>query len=43
MQEAIIQGGVLTIEDIANRIFNCGERTLVRDIRELKKQGVILP
>jgi len=42
-QEAIIQGGVLTIEDIANRIFNCGERTLVRDIRELKKQGVILP
>ena len=42
-QEAIIQGGVLTIEDIANRLFNCGERTLVRDISELKKQGVILP
>lgn len=42
-QEAIIQGGVLTIEDIANRIFNCGERTLVRDIKELKKQGVVLP
>lgn len=42
-QEALIQGGVLTIEDIANRIFNCGERTLVRDIKTLKKQGVILP
>jgi len=42
-QEALIQGGVLTIEDIANRIFNCGERTLVRDIKSLKKQGVVLP
>jgi hypothetical protein len=42
-QEALIQGGVLTIEDIANRIFNCGERTLVRDIKALKKQGIILP
>lgn len=42
-QEALAQGGVLTIEDIANRIFNCGERTLVRDIKYLKKQGIILP
>ena len=42
-QEALIQGGVLTIEDIANRIFNCGERTLVRDIKSLKKQGIVLP
>jgi len=42
-QEALVQGGVLTIEDIANRIFNCGERTLVRDIKELKRQGIILP
>ena len=42
-QEALIQGGVLTIEDIANRIFNCGERTLVRDIKSLKQQGIILP
>jgi len=42
-QEALVQGGVLTIEDIANRIFNCGERTLVRDIKVLKKQGIILP
>jgi hypothetical protein len=42
-QEALVQGGVLTIEDIANRIFNCGERTLVRDIKSLKKQGIVLP
>ena len=42
-QEALIQGGVLTIEDIANRIFNCGERTLIRDIQALKKQGIVLP
>jgi hypothetical protein len=42
-QEALLQGGVLTIEDLANRIFNCGERTLVRDIRTLKEQGIVLP
>ena len=42
-QEAIMQGGVLTIEDIANRILNCGERTLVRDIKALKEEGIILP
>lgn len=42
-QEAFIQGGLLTVEDLANRIFNCGERTLVRDIKSLKERGVILP
>lgn len=42
-QEAFMQGGVLTVEDIANRIFNCGERTLVRDINALKRKGDILP
>jgi Protein of unknown function (DUF1670) len=42
-QEAIMQGGVLTIEDLANRILNCGERTLVRDIKALKEQGIVLP
>ncbi len=41
--EAIQQGGVLTIEDIANRLLNCGERTLCRDIKALKEQGIILP
>jgi hypothetical protein len=42
-QEAFMQGGVLTIEDIANRILNCGERTLVRDIKALKGEGCVLP
>jgi hypothetical protein len=42
-QEAFMQGGVLTIEDIANRIFNCGERTLIRDIKDLKDKGIVLP
>lgn len=41
--EAYEQGGLLTVEDIANRIINCGERTLVRDIKALKDKGVILP
>jgi hypothetical protein len=41
--EALMQGGVLTIEDLANRILNCGERTLVRDIKALKDAGIILP
>ena len=38
-----MQGGLLTVEDIANRIFCCGERTIVRDIQNFKKQGIILP
>jgi hypothetical protein len=41
--EAFQQGGVLTIEDIANRLLNCGERTLCRDIKVLKEQGIVLP
>jgi hypothetical protein len=41
--EALMQGGVLTIEDLANRILNCGERTLVRDIKVLKDAGIFLP
>jgi hypothetical protein len=42
-REAIQQGGLLTVEDIANRLFNCGERTLSRDILDLKKKGITLP
>jgi len=42
-REAFKQGGLLTVEDLANRIFNCGERTVCRDIQALKKQGVTLP
>jgi hypothetical protein len=41
--EAFQQGGVLTVEDIANRLFNCGEKTLVRDLAVLKQQGILLP
>jgi len=42
-QEAFMQGGLLTVEDIAYRIFNCGERTIVRDIAFLKSEGIVLP
>jgi hypothetical protein len=41
--EAFQQGGLLTVEDLANRLLNCGERTLVRDIKALKGEGIILP
>lgn len=41
--EAFQQGGLLTVEDLANRLLNCGERTLVRDIKALKDEGIILP
>jgi hypothetical protein len=41
--EAFQQGGVLTVEDIANRLLNCGERTLCRDIKAFKEQGIVLP
>lgn len=41
--EAFQQGGVLTVEDIANRLLNCGEKTIVRDLVELNKQGITLP
>lgn len=40
--EAFIQGGLLTVEDLANRIFNCGERTINRDIKALKDKNIIL-
>jgi hypothetical protein len=41
--EAFQQGGLLTVEDIAHRLLNCGERTVCRDIEAFKKQGIILP
>jgi len=41
--EAFMQGGLLTVEDIANRIFCCGERTIVRDLKDLRGQGVFIP
>jgi len=41
--EAFMQGGLLTVEDIANRIFCCGERTIVRDLQKIREQGVFVP
>jgi uncharacterized protein YerC len=41
--EAFQQGGLLTVEDIANRLLNCGERTLCRDIAYFKEQDIVLP
>lgn len=41
--EAFQQGGLLTVEDIAIRLLNCGEKTLVRDLAEFKEQNIILP
>jgi hypothetical protein len=41
--EAFQQGGLLTLEDLANRLFNCGQRTLSRDLDVLRREGVVLP
>jgi len=41
--EAFQQGGLLTVEDLANRLLNCGERTLSRDLCTLRDQNIILP
>lgn len=41
--EAFQQGGLLTIEDVANRVFNCGERTLSRDLQALRDNHIVLP
>jgi len=41
--EAFQQGGLLTLEDLAYRLLNCGQRTLSRDIKALKARNVVLP
>jgi Protein of unknown function (DUF1670) len=41
--EARDQGGLLSYEDLAYRLFNCGVRTIVRDVQELRKRGVEVP
>ncbi len=41
--EAFQQGGLLTLEDLANRLFNCGQRTLSRDLDVLRRKGIVLP
>ena len=41
--QAYQQGGVLTLEDFAYRLFNCGMRTLVRDMQHFREQSIVLP
>jgi hypothetical protein len=41
--EALDQGGLITAEDLAFRIFNCGMRTISRDLKVLAKQGAVVP
>jgi len=41
--EAYQQGGLLTLEDLAYRLFNCGVRTLVRDMQHFHEQSIVLP
>jgi Protein of unknown function (DUF1670) len=41
-EEAFQQGGLLTLEDLAN-LFNCGVRTLVNDLRALRRDNLVPP
>jgi hypothetical protein len=41
--EAFQQGGLLTVEDLAYRLLNCGPRTLSRDLSALKSNHIVLP
>lgn len=41
-EEAFQQGGLLTLEDLA-AVFNCGLRTLNRDLAELREKSVLPP
>lgn len=42
-EEAFQQGGLLTIEDLAIRLFNCGVRTISRDLEYFQQQQIVLP
>jgi hypothetical protein len=41
--EAFQQGGLLTVEDLAYRLLNCGPRTLSRDLSAFKTNHIVLP
>lgn len=41
--EAVAQGTYLTVEDVADLILNCGERTLLRDLAILQERGQVVP
>lgn len=42
-REALDQGGLLTVEDLAYRIFNCGVRTICRDLEYFRAQDIFIP
>ena len=42
-EEALDQGALLTAEDLAFRIFNCGLRTISRALRALAERGIVVP
>lgn len=41
--EAYAQDGLLTVEDLAYRLFNVGERTICRDLKDLRERGCYPP
>jgi hypothetical protein len=41
--EAVAQDSYLTVEDVANLIFNCGERTVLQDLAILQQRGQVVP
>jgi Protein of unknown function (DUF1670) len=41
--EAREQGGLLSYEDLAFRLFNCGIRTIVRDVAALRRREIEVP
>jgi hypothetical protein len=41
-QQALDQGGLLTVEDLAYRIFNCGQRTICRDLQHFRDNDTFI-
>jgi len=41
--ETFQQGGLLTVEDCANRLFNCGQRTISRDLVFFRENNIFIP
>jgi hypothetical protein len=41
--EAREQGGLLSYEDLAYRLLNFGLRTLVRDVAQMRRDGLVVP
>lgn len=41
--EALMQDGILTAEDLAYRLFNCGMRTISRDLAAIRAKELFVP